>query len=795
MSRPAVTFVVPLIAGIVTGWYFYIPTAILLTASTSLFLSVILSNRGRPGYSALLVILVFVAGALKITLDKDLSGRDRLSQFLRLSKIVAVRGIVTDPPRSTTVSIQFVVDGKSIIDGGRVHPISGGVLVSARIDENALRLADSLRYGADVICYGRITYPGTARNPGEFDLRNYLQLQGIYARCYLNESSDAVVVGKSGNWFLSEIVYPLRRSIGQSLDGLIGGEEARFLKGLTIGDRSGISPEVKTSFINSGVMHILAVSGLHVILVVTILVSVIGAFRVPEPWKTILLCLLLVFYIFLTGSSASVVRAVVMAIVVLGGRLFERKSDVINSLAVSAIVILMVDARQLFMPGFQLTFMAVLSIVILYPRFYSFISTLTAKHVKHRLIDRIIQLACLSLAASVGTLPFTVHYFGKIPLVGLLANLVVVPMSDIILASGMTTIVASFISTAIASLYAEAARVSTMIMLAVVKWFGSFSYIEWHISQWQVIGYYALLVALLQWKKFLTRRTIIGGLLIANVAVYLSVFGFRSQSPLRVTFLDVGQGDAAFVEFPDGKTMLVDAGPRTMTSDAGVRFVLPFLRWKGVSRLDAIVLSHPHSDHLGGVPAILRGVSVGEIVDVQSTSRSQLYGEYGHLIDSLNIPHVQLKAGDMISGFSLVRTYVVHPSAAFIVADLARSVNLNNQSLVVRIVYGSTSVLFAGDAEEEAEESMTGRYAGFLRSDLLKVGHHGSNTSSSEVFLDAVKPLFGVLSVGKNNAFHHPSSVTLRHLAERRVQTFRTDEQNAIVFVSDGVRWRQEQWR
>ena len=795
MSRPAVTFVIPLIAGIVTGWFFHIPTGMILTAGVSLFLSGLLSNRGRPGDSVLLVLLIFVAGALKITFDKDLSEKDRLGQFLRLSQRVAVRGVVTDPPRFTTSSIQFVVDGEAVIEGNRVHPISGGVLVSARIDDNARLLAGLLQYGADVICFGRVTHPGTARNPGEFDLRNYLQLQGIYARCYLNESSDVAVVGKSGNGFLSEIVYPLRRSIGRSLDGLIGGDEAKFLKGLTIGDRSEISPEVKTSFINSGVMHILAVSGLHVVLVVTILASVIGAFRIPEPWKTALLCLLLVFYIFLTGSSASVVRAVVMAIVVLAARLFERKSDVINSLAVSAIAILMVDARQLFMPGFQLTFMAVLSIVILYPRFYAFMNKLVGKGAKHRLVNNIIQLACLSLAASVGTLPFTAYYFGKIPLVGLLANLVVVPMSDIILASGMTTIVFSFISTAVASLYAEAARLSTMIMLAVVKWFGSFSYFEWHISQWEVFGYYVLIVAFLLWKKFALNRVIITGLMVANVAVYLSVFGLRSGSQLRVTFIDVGQGDAALVEFPDGKTMLVDAGPRTLTTDAGARFVLPFLKWKGISRLDAVVLSHPHSDHLGGIPVILRGISVGEIVDVRSSARSRLYKEYIHLIDSLTLPRVFVKVGDVLSGFSGVRMYIVHPAEAFIAVDSARNVNLNNQSLVMRLVYGATSVLFEGDAEEEAEEGMAARYAGFLRSGLLKIGHHGSSTSSSEAFLDAVKPEYGVISVGRGNAFRHPSALTLRHLAERRVRTFRTDDQNAIVFVSDGVRWRQEEWR
>ncbi|OLD66611.1 MAG: hypothetical protein AUI33_10825 [Ignavibacteria bacterium 13_1_40CM_2_61_4] len=262
-----------------------------------------------------------------------------------------------------------------------------------------------------------------------------------------------------------------------------------------------------------------------------------------------------------------------------------------------------------------------------------------------------------------------------------------------------------------------------------------------------------------------------------------------------MTFLDVGQGDAALVELPDGKAILIDSGPESTSGNAGARFIEPYLRRRGIRRLDDIVLSHPHSDHLGGIPYLLRHVAVDRVADAGSWAHSVLFREYLHCIDSLRIPRKLVRGGSRIEEFEGIRLYALHPSAGFIPRDTTTRSNLNNQSLVLKLVYGRSSLLLAGDAEREAEDRMIGTYGSFLKSDVLKTGHHGSLTSSSDRFLDLVKPAIAVVSVGARNKFRLPSAIVLRRLSDRGTHFFRTDESGAVVIESDGEGWTVVDWR
>lgn len=794
-ERPAVLFALPFLLGVVLGWHWdFSPWYILGFVALLLVIGVLVAVSSLPFPARpiffILVPLVCLSGILKISLDKGQAESDRFERFLGRSTPLTVRGTVTDPPTRRGERIQFVVKAREIVLVSVAYPVSSSVLVSvdAGYSGSSSRV-DSLEYGRDLEIDGMLAQPGSARNPGEFDLRQYLRVQGIDARCYVETMDRIRITGMSGNWFLSNVIYPLRRAIGRILDVEIGGEEAKLLKGLVIGDRSEMTPEVRASFVNSGVMHVLAVSGLHVVLVLLILEALLSALRFPEKPRTILLCFLLVGYMFLTGSSPSVVRSVIMGIVVLGARFFERRSDVMNSLAVAAVGILLFDARQLFLPGFQLSFVAVFAIVLLYPRLSSLAAKLPAGFRGLPGADAALRLVCVSVAAGIGTLPFIALYFGKIPVIGFLANLVIVPLSSVVLALGMTTVAFSFLSEFLGSLYAEVTKVSTVMLLDAVHWFGTlpFSYFDAPFNGWYVAVSYSVIGSTLLVRR--TRHLVLISLFILNVLLYGWIFG-ASPGLLRVTVLDVGQGDAIVVEFPDRKTLLIDAGPRTFSADAGARFVAPFLRFKRISNVDGVLVTHPHSDHLGGIPFVLRTFPVGQVITSPAVSRSSLFEEFRNFIDSMHLATLVVRSGDRIDGFPGTRLYVLHPSTAFIKEDES---DLNNQSVVVRLVYGSTSILLAGDAEEEAEREIAQTYGGFLQSDVLKAGHHGSRTSTSEDFLQTVAPTQAVLSVGRNNKFHHPSPEVLRRL--ERIRTYRTDEQNAVVLVSDGKRWSVEDWR
>lgn len=797
-TKPAVKFVIPLISGILIGWEFSFSFWYLLGFLLFLFtLSVLILYYYKDNTlinTSIIVSLLFTLGVFKITIDGKFIPDNQISKFVATSGIQSINGIITDPPQKKTYNIQFVIEAKQIKSEKDSVGVFGGVLVSIPRENISDQFLDSLEYGVRVELSGHLALAGTARNPGEFDMRRYLEVNDIYARLYIDGREGIVIQQKTGNWFLSYIVYPLRKNIADNFDRFVGGEESKFLKGILIGDRSEIPFETKEAFINSGVMHILAVSGLHVGMIILIVISLLTALRIPEKTKIITTCFILIFFVFLTGQSPSVVRASVMGVILLSSLLLERKIDIFNSLAVAAIILLFFDAKQLFHPGFQLSFAAVISIVLLYPKISSIEKFIPQKIRQLDVSKFLIGLAAVSFSAAIGTLPFTSYYFGKISIIGLAANLLIVPLSGIVLALGITTTLFSFLSGWLGSIFAETTKSAAGLLLHSVAVFGNwkYSFIHSNFTLFSGIFFYGFVIFLFTLRRACLIKRIIFMLLIAsNIFLYYFIF-FKDEPKLKVTFIDVGQGDAIFLEFPNAKNMLVDGGARTVYRDAGQRFIMPFLNRKGVSQIDFLINSHPHHDHLGGFPYLIRNFKIDRIIDAGSFEKSDVFREYKHLIDSSKINYQIIKRGETIDVAEDVRIYVLHPYQEFDSTDIH---DLNNQSLVLKVVYGETELLLTGDAEEATETKLIKQYKDFLGVDILKCGHHGSATSSSLDFLETIKPIVSVISVGYANKFDHPSKIVLDYLKRMNIKVYRTDLQGAIVLESDGFKWREVMWR
>jgi competence protein ComEC len=760
------------------------------------FLAFIVSPRHQSAAVVLIAIvacLSILSGAAKLRADRD---RTNPVPDTLLNCNVFVIGQVVEPPHVKNKSSRFSLRGIELRGESASLPIEHKIRVTMRFLPHRVQP----KYGMTIGILGSLSRPSDARNPGEFSEKQYYEANGTTLFCF---GRDFVVLDSSrGSWLMTDAVIPLRSYIVQTIDRNFSGEAREFIRGLLVGDRSGITASTRQAFANSGVSHILAVSGAHVVVVAGIFVFLFGLIRFPR-WAlgTSTICGLVLFTL-ITGSHPPVVRATITASIFILGGLFQVRSSPFNSLGVAALVVLGMDARQLFDVGFQLSFAAVFSIIYLYPIMNGLISSIDVDDPFVKIIVWILRVCAVSFAATLGTFPFTAIYFGRVSVIGLLANIVVIPTVGLAMTLGFVTLIFSAINSTIALSFSAVAEVLLNGVLLLTSTIGRlpFAYVDTtRFFPVYSFPFYAGLLLLFNFASPNKARKLLIALLAAfNVAIFWpspkSIAG--DEHELRVSFLDVGQGDAAVIEFPDGKVMLVDAGMRSSSYNAGERTVIPFLKRRGISRIDELVVSHPHEDHLGGMPRVIEQCDIGAAVESGQPINTGTYQTYLKDIQREGCTRILVQEGDRIDCTHNARVYVLSPEPSFLDTDLThRSLNFNNTSVVLKVVYGNISFLFSGDAEAEAEDEMTKVYGDFLHSTVLKTGHHGSSTSSTPEYLNAVNPEDAVISVGRFNKFHHPSPAVLERFDQLHVNVFRTDEDGAVIFETDGSVLNRVEWR
>lgn len=700
-------------------------------------------------------------------------------------EIVELRGRIESDILHVEKRLRFVVADASLIRNGREVAGEWRLNVSVSKDTTSLVYA-GLEHGIIIEGRGELLPFPRARNPGEYNYGRYLLLHDIHGLIAVPRIDSLRIVAGDGSSF-NAILHRARAAVSKVITGSHSPEAAAFLKGILIADRSGIPLDVRQSFVNTGTVHILAVSGLQIVIVAVIFYSLFGLLRVPRRVVPIATIFGLAFYTVLIGSPASCVRATIMASTVLAGRLLERRTDVYNSLGAAALVILLWDTRQLFDVGFQLSFAAVFSIVYFYPFVTRIILKIPEGWEEIKAIDNVLKLFAVSCAAQLGTLPLVAYYFERVSLVSFLVNVAVVPLSNLNVMIGFATILFAPVSTFVADCYALVNDLLVQFVLGLIKAASevTMAYVETAgLGTPLLILYYLVLLGTVHLGNPPVRKTTIFALLIfANGYIWHDV-ALLEKPLLRVTVLDVGQGDAIVIEFPNGKAALIDAGPRIGEYDAGKRNVAPFLNRAGISQLDALVVSHAHSDHIGGIPYLLDQFEVQSFVEARP-AKTSLYRAIKKIVFEKGIRVDSLAAGTQLNLDHSTRLYVLHPHPGFI------SSNLNNTSVTLKLVYGKTSMLFVGDLEADGEEAVLARYRNFLDVDLLKVGHHGSSTSSTSEFISAATPTEAVISVGWKNNFRHPSKEVIDRLTQRGARVVRTDRNGGIIYVSDGHIIRQ----
>jgi competence protein ComEC len=692
-----------------------------------------------------------------------------------------------------------------------------------------------LAYGDRIRLTAKLRLPRNFRNPGAFDYEGYLSSQGVSTLASVKAEEIEVLPGRSGS-LLGFWRSRVRRSILEHIhrQGLWSREDAAIFAAMIVGDDSLLLRNVREEFQQTGVYHLLVVSGMNVALLAFAVFWLARRFRLPQWAASLLTVALSVFYAYIAGMGVPIMRAVLMLSLFLGARLLYRDRSGLNATGFAALVVLVLSPGALFEGGFQLTFLALLAITGISVPLLEKTSAPYRQALRHldstahdlgvqprvaqfRLDLRLVAgrlarfsgataarilttgavaaflalyelLVVSAITQAVLVLPMRI-YFHRAAILGLPANVLVLPLAGVMLNAGVGTIALSYVSLPLA-------RLAAWLAAAALHWTATSlnSLSRLHLAQWRVpdagpVVVFATVVGVLAALVAVRRRRVVAfaGIALLFVTVGIAVVYPASpktrQGVLEVTAIDVGQGDSLLVVSPEGKTMLIDGGgsigPLRSEFDFGEDVVAPYLWSRGLDHLDVVALTHAHVDHIGGLPRIIQDFQPAELwvgINPQTAALQRLY-------ETAAANHVAIRthsAGELLE-WAGTSVRVLSPPADW----QPRKRHENDDSLALLLRYGETSALLAGDLETQMERFVATESPA---ADLLKVAHHGSATSTTPELLAAVHPHFAVISVGSSNSFGHPRHEVLQRLQANRVLTYRTDLFGAVTFLLDGKR-------
>lgn len=730
----------------------------------------------------LLGILVVLLGVLRYQVDTALSPLPHIEGLGVFGQQGVVTGRIVKEPERSGDRVRFVLALEKAETDSAMYNLAGRALVTVK---EVPLLAD---YGDRVSLEGRLRRPHPARNPGGFDYRFFLAQQDIYGILFVGKAQQVVMVQSlRGDWLDEELVLPLRSGVRQAIERNLDGAPAGLLLGLLLGEKRRIPEQVREAFRGTGLAHALVVSGLHVGLVAYFFFFGFRLLRLSDRGSSAATILVLVLYALLTEAQVPVVRAALMGTVVLLGRVLGRQGEVYNTLGLAALLILVIWPESPWGLSFQLSFGATWAIVALHKPLALLFPAAWRR--EDGAIGRwIVRPLCASLAAQLGTGPLIAFTFQQLALVSLAANLVVGPLLAVVLGLGVMATLTGWILPWVATAFNAANYVVIVALLRFVDFLAALPFAAVQVPRPGIVFLICCSILCLlgpSMPDHLRARKVAVFVVLVGLNISVWAYALRSRD-LDIFFLDVGQGDAAFVRFPDGKTMVVDGGERSERFDYGARVLVPFLRHMGVGRIDVVVASHPHNDHIGGLVALLQQMEVGHFVDGGQVYDSWTAKRIRQLVSERGVRYHRVAAGDSLVGLGGVGGLVLHPNEKFVDAAGASSAGLNNGSVAFSLDYGAVRVLFTGDMEEETDGAILA-WGSRVKAQLLKVAHHGSRTSSQPHFVEAVHPELAIMSLGFRNKFKHPAPEVVARYLRLGARVLRTDRTGAVRVRIDGA--------
>ena len=652
--------------------------------------------------------------------------------------------------------------------------------------------------GQRVVIRARLDLPGGSRNDGEPAQRDELADQGVRLILVAHHPGDVRALGFASGW---EAWWTRARvALAEAIESRLPPLEATVLEGILWGDRGNLPAALRQEFSDTGTVHVLTTAGLHLGIMAAMLARLATLLPIARPVRAVLVVAGSWLYAALAGMHLPTVRAATMLTAGTVAVELGRARTASAVLATAALAVVVPHPLVLLSPSFSMSFACVAGIALISP-------ILSALGLREGcgLPRFMVELVRTSCAVQIALWPLQALYFNAFTPYAIVTNMIVVPLVGVVMAAGSLLAVSTFVVPALAGPVSNIAWWGLTLIIASVKQFATLPYAHvdmpppahaFLVMYWAMLGLlFIVLHRSIAMRKVLMGSFCAGGLL---VAVYcLPGVAEAASRDMRVDVLDVGQADCIVIRGPGGHAMLVDGGGRLERTTSGAivaaplgdrvatRIVMPFLLRHWVTHLDAVVLTHPHGDHAGGLPVILSRERVGVLYDSAQEYAGPAYHRALDVMRVRRVRWVRAQRGVRFDVGPGVHVKVLAPEEPLITGT---SSDINNNSVVLRVTFGNIAILLTGDAQSESEGRLLSHGGDDLRAAILKVGHHGSAYSSTPAFLAAVHPKIAIISCGLHNVFGHPSPRTVEALSAVGADVYRTDLDGGVSISSDGVR-------
>ena len=747
------------------------------------YLKIIISKK-----IIVIMIIIFTISYTYVSICEK-SFKDKYKNIEEITAVATIVGNPKEKEYKTTYKIKV-----ESVNGNREYKNTYLQLEIKKANDGI-----TYKYGQKLLIAGTFKEADGKRNNSGFDYKEYLKINKMHGIITAKQESIKVLKEKNLNIILINI-NKCSNKIKENANKLFDKNEANLLSGILIGDKEGIEKEVQENFRDSNLSHMLAVSGAHVSYVILGITYALKKVKVNKLWSNMITIVTLCCFIFLTGASPSVIRACIMAIYIIIGHMMHRKTKLISSVSLSLLIILILNPYKLFDIGLQLSYGGTIGIIL-------FSGVLAKKAKLNNLLEgfvnklkyRVKQLIVVCVSANLIIFPIIAAHYSTMSLTFVISNICAGPILGVIIILGFITIFVSFISIDIAKPFALILNIFIQILMYITKICSSLPFSKIYIktpSLSQIIIYYMILIFIyyickIRKKK---RRLIHRKLLrtvqnkkVQKLFIIVIILIFTSMqilkclpSDLTIYFIDVGQGDSTLIVTPNHKTILIDGGGTEFESDfdIGKQTLLPEILGQGITKIDYLLISHFDSDHVGGLLTVLESLKVKNAIISRQIKESENYKKFLKIVKDKKINVMIVKKDDEICIEKNLKIDVLWPQREQITDNV-----LNNNSIVAKVIYNNFSILFTGDIEKVAEENIIREYkdTNSLTSNIIKIAHHGSKTSSTEGFLNLVNPKIALIGVGRDNKFGHPNEETIQRLKNMKVKIYRTDEMGEIT--------------